>query len=281
MTQVGEGHIGIQIDGDGNTVNLDLPHLELTTHPGRRRPARTELELVDPFRRITPPVAREEDMASAWRFLHSEKRIAVRTIIGRAGAGKTRLAVDLIEKLETEAKPRWFAGFVTAKELRRFIDTQNLSAWGWQAPTLIVVDYAAEQAATLKAWLSELASNTKPGLPPLRILLLERHASAEDGWLRSLKEDGYTDVVSELFDPFEPVTLRPLDESANRRRVLDDFLTSAAQFLKVPRPNLPPAGVDPTFEQSLAQEVWQDPLYLHMAALLACGAGTPLIQVLV
>ena len=42
-------------------------------------------------------------------------------------------------------------------------------AWGWQRPTLIVVDYAAQRHAELTHWLDELTDQPSPAAHPLRI----------------------------------------------------------------------------------------------------------------
>jgi hypothetical protein len=106
--------------------------------------------------------------------MESEAPISVRALIGPAGRGKTRFALDLIDASDAEG---WQAGFVTGKELARFRSQHNLAAWGWGASVLAVVDYAAGQAHLVHEWLKELAGHTafttSPGqTPPLRIVLL-------------------------------------------------------------------------------------------------------------
>jgi hypothetical protein len=51
----------------------------------------------------------------------------------------------------------------------------------------VIVDYAATLAEPLKTCLQELSENIQNcNGKPLRMLLLEREASAEEGWFRSL-----------------------------------------------------------------------------------------------
>jgi hypothetical protein len=77
-------------------------------------------------------------------------------------------------------------GSRTSAELRRF-RAQNLANWGWNAPVLVVVDYAAGDAEPLHDWLVELADNAALGdaqagrTRPLRLLLLERQADVSGG----------------------------------------------------------------------------------------------------
>lgn len=80
---------------------------------------------------------------------------------------------------------------------------------GWQHPTLIVIDYAAQHAQALGPWIEELAD--RPGSPsrPLRLLLLERNASMRVGWCANVFADGGFGDASKraLLDPPEPVEL--------------------------------------------------------------------------
>ena len=276
----GSGNVIVQVRGNHNSVNVEgLPYLTLANFPARRQPPVTELDLLDPFRRSIEHLGRERDMTALWGWLHSPKPIAVRVVTGRAGAGKTRMAVELIARLEQEEPGQWHAGFATGRELRRFTQGQNLTAWGWQRSTFIVVDYAAALVEPVNAWLHELAEHT-PADRPLRLLLLEREAHTDQGWLRSLKDDSWSGKgVENLFDPFEPLPLQALADQP-RRQVLAAMLRLAAEFLKKPAPAIPPPGLDPIFEHSLTQPVWGEPLYLMMAALVAAEARLPLIEVL-
>ncbi len=277
----GSDHIVIQVVGNDNQVNAQgKPHLTLTTHRARRGPPTEELHLLDPFRRTIELVGREADMTSLWTWLHSDRDIAVRTIIGRAGAGKTRIAVELIHRLAHDEPNAWHAGFLTMKEACRFIDAQNLSEWGWQRPTLIVLDYAAASVQPLNDWLHELADNSRKR-SPLRILLLEREASKDGGWLQSLLDASWSGAgVKTLFDPVEPVRLTEVSELEKRRHVLSSTMKQAATLLKKRAPVLASLDDDPALRQSLAQPIWADPLYLMMAGLLAVTSELPTVQAL-
>jgi hypothetical protein len=60
----GSGNIIVQLRGDHNRVNVEgLPHLTLTNFPSRRSAPKTELDLLDPFRRSIEHLGREQDMA--------------------------------------------------------------------------------------------------------------------------------------------------------------------------------------------------------------------------
>ena len=104
--------------------------------------------------------------------------------------------------------------------------------------------------------------------------LLEREASADAGWLRSLLDRSWSGGgVEDLFDPLEPIRLRTLDAAADRRSVLSRLLQAAAGFLKLAAPRVPPPGESPWFDKRLAEPTWEDPLYLMMAALASVRSG--------
>ena len=251
----------------------------LTLIPVRRRlkhdPVTSEIQLLDAYRRaIEELVGREQDLADLWAWLHEDERpIAVRVVTGRAGAGKTRLAIEVLLRLEEERPVQWWAGFLTSEELSRFVAAQNLSAWTWGRPTLAVMDYAATAGQALERCLRELAEKAAhPPDAPLRLLLLEREASAEEGWFRALLDRSFTtgDRVRAFFDSAEPIRpLQKLQGAGQRRRVFQAMLEAAGKHLGLDPPPLPPPEADPIVDRQLEARDWEDPLYLMMAALMA------------
>ncbi len=274
----GSGNIFIQSVGDNPYICVEgHPSLKLVPVQVRidKAPARSEVDLLNPCRRSIDLVGREQDLQNLRRWLDSDRQISVRTLIGRAGAGKTRLAIELLAELGNSANS-WLAGFVTGRELMRFAQQHNLSGWGWHKPTLVVADYAAAYTKPLKIWLEELADHavTSTG-PPLRLLLLEREASTDQGWLRSILDVGLSNAaVPELFDPPEPMPLEKLESTESRRQILSAMLEVAARHLKTTPVNLPEPGQNHLFDQQLQYPLWKDPLYLIMAALIAAESGS-------
>jgi hypothetical protein len=90
----GQGNVCVQIVGDGNTVDLGMPRLTLTSGKQRiRRPELlSEVELLNVYRESIPVVGREEDLGDLHEWLGGEEAISVRTVIGRAGPGRERRA---------------------------------------------------------------------------------------------------------------------------------------------------------------------------------------------
>ena len=266
----GRGNVVVQIEGDGNTVNVrGLAHLTLTRYLARRdrRPDASPLEVLHPYSYAIPRVGREPELAELWQWMQSDAPLSVRLIVGTGGAGKTRLALELCDQATERG---WDAGLVTRQELERFWGAQNLATWGWQRPTLVVIDYAAAKAATLRGWLTELAGNLGDDRAPLRVLLLERHGSEATGWWHDVigRGDADSDAVRRLCDPVAPVELPRLASAAERRTLFEGMLTLLG------RSDLVASVADEAVERKLAEVTWGgEPLFLMMAAMTARDAG--------
>jgi hypothetical protein len=165
----GQNNIIVQVVGDGNTIMPRYAHLTLTRYLTRRHRLTSEADLLSPYTMSIPMVGRAAQVAECHHWLTSDPPISIRVLVGRAGSGKTRLGLELCEAMRAD---HWDAGFVTDRELVRFLQQQNLSTWGWQRPTLMVVDAAATRARLLHDWLVELADHAGEPQRPLRLLLL-------------------------------------------------------------------------------------------------------------
>ena len=225
--EAGAGAVIVQVRGAGNIVNVGLPHLELTRRTGRSRDINDpktgkpiETHLIRPFARAIDLVGRETELASLRCWLKSKPAISVRVLTGEAGLGKTRLALELAEEAAADG---WQAGFLTRDELARFVGQANLTAWGWNASVLAVVDYASASASGLNKWLRNLVDHriwNDTGLP-LRLLLLERHATPDTGWWDETFRGGEGAASpDQMLDPQEPVALRRTDDPQHRREIL-------------------------------------------------------------
>ena len=274
----------IQIVGDGNRVTIDgKPFLLLDTVQRRarraqRRPTGDDLHLLRPDTRTTTVLGRDDDIDNFMAWLKSDHKLSVRVIVGRAGAGKTRFALELMDRLAADGEPQpWCTGFVDFKHLRTFDLTSSLTNERWPRPTLLVVDYAAIEASLLKPWivyLSDLISDDSR----LRIILIERTADTQRGWLSEMLTWGgdTTPGLADLFHPPEPITLSPLGvdrHCADRRELLQTMLTSINTERQASLPDLPEIGDDPDFDRAIAGPQWADPLYLMMAAMVAAESN--------
>src|SRR5262249_17050007 len=110
------------------------------------------------------------------------------------------------------------------------------------------------------------------GRPRLRMLLLERQAQREIGWLASVVGHGADDrsqAIAALLDPPEPMELPAIDDLASRRQIFTTLLERRRPGLTAPE-----LGVDQEFDRLLQQEKWAgDPLFLMMAGLVAAEVG--------
>ena len=272
---VGAGNVVVQVAGDGNTIAVGYPYLRLTLYANRRLetlPDPTETDLLRPYSCSVDVLGRDDVLTEYWGWLRDDRAISVRVVTGSAGRGKTRLALELCE----QATPLdWRAGFMTSGELLRFQAQQNAAEWGWNAPTLVVIDYAATNATRLQDWLHELSDHAAIGNPeaglPLRILLVERQAEQNTGWWSTVfgGGDDTSRAVARLLDPPDPLPLPPLEGDEVRRSVLTEMLERLGSDLRVPE-----LGDDPYFDRRLSELSWGgEPLFLMMAALLASRSG--------
>ncbi len=264
----------VQIQGDGNTVIAGTPYLELTRRTGLSRRIGNdpdtgrpnEIEVIGPFARSIDLIGRETELSDLRDWLHNGEPVSVRVLTGGAGLGKTRLALELVEEMAADG---WRAGFLTREGLARFREQTNLAAWDWSTRVLAVVDYASASARDLNAWLKELAdhpvwSQDDAGRNrPLRLLLLERHATHGDGWWAEAFGRGNDAVtVEKMLDPLRPVALHPLDDPSHRRAILTRTLARLGSDLTLPE--------DADFDRRLAELTWGGvPLLLMMAAVTA------------
>lgn len=234
-------------------------------------PPSHELELLHAKHRAVDLVSREKDLEALSHWLVTPKPISARLLVGGAGTGKTRLAFELLLRTNAEL-PDWQAGVLTGSALRKFDATKQQADWSWAVPTLVVVDHAQTLAGPLAELLRALTHKRRSGLPPLRLLLLERQAG--DWFDDLLREEDSTGpcAVRRLFDPPQPVPLTPIPRGRLRRQVLDQTLAKAAEMTGKAAPALPPES-QPDFAASLNRDIFTDPLNLMLAALAAGELG--------
>lgn len=255
---------------------------ELETPEQRRPRSKTELHLLNPYSQATDFIGRDDELKDLIAWATSQRPIAVRTIIGPGGAGKTRLALELMNKLRGRPGPAWDLGFLTPLAMVRVRERVDITQWKWVQPTLAVVDYAGSVAGELGRWVEALCVNPAMGAPqrgnapPLRILLLDREASVETGWLHALLPASESrSRVFDLFDPPEPVSLCPIKIPEDRRKLLVNVLNLCAEIRGTTAPNLPEPGSDKRFDEQLEDPRWGDPLTLMMTSVVGIETGVP------
>lgn len=268
----GRGNIIVQAVGSGNNVvvNATSPYLRLTQFEARTERVvgeRSDAALLSAYRTdVVPLLGRESELTDLKAWLASGAGISVRVLTGAGGRGKTRLALELVRQASDDG---WLAGFVEQNELDRFQAQQNVAEWGWDMPTLVVADYAASRVNQLRDWLGELVDAPSGRL---RLLLLERQAQREIGWLPAifgLGEDDRSRAAVSLLDPPEPMELAAIDDMVSRRLIFAALLARKRPGMGAPEP-----GRDAEFDRVLRDEKWSgDPLFLMMAGLVAGDIG--------
>jgi len=250
----------IQITLDGQRRLLPL---QAATPPGAGQTG-SAAELVQARSGVVPFAARTDLLDRLVEWTRAPGSFAGGVIGGRAGAGKTRLGVELCER-STQAG--WLSGLLSPNA-----DPAALEALvEAPAPRLVVVDDAESKTEQLEVVLPALAIRATPE-HPVRVLMLVRSAAGEtNGWTEALRRR--RDVLAVMLDE---VQVRLLDDEplGNDERVAV-FRAAASAFTKragrgtLGRP-APPGG--------LAEAMFADPLLVVVAAYLAVhdhGTGLP------
>lgn len=268
----GNNHNSVVVQNTGDNVIITIGATTVTLaqkHRAHARPPNNDLELLHADLRAITLLGRDTDLTALAAWRDSPADMSVRVLTGRAGAGKTRLAIEACDHAATAG---WTAGFLNHRTL-----DHDLTQWRWGDPMFIVVDYAAAATRPLREWLATLAT-LPPGLPKLRLVLLERHADPHSGWFRDLFAPAGLSSrgPDSLLDPPAPIPLAPLTDPAHRRALLTQVMTKAAALSHKPPPALPAPGDDLDFDRRLAaDDLDHEPLYLAMAGLVAVTSGAP------
>ena len=133
--------------------------------------------LLAPHARAAPFVGRQAEMEqlTGWLTSASTGPLSVAVIAGAGGAGKTRLALELVERAATSG---WTAGLVAETE-RDSAAIESLC--GFDGDVLIVVDYAESSIPWAVRMLDALrrAARDRPWRR-VRVLMVTRLMSADD-----------------------------------------------------------------------------------------------------
>ncbi|MBV8738353.1 MAG: tetratricopeptide repeat protein [Alphaproteobacteria bacterium] len=277
----------VVVTGDGNSVALTFGNsgiiLPLRRRqfppPDRRHPPREgepprELDLLVPEAGKLPLVGRQDLLAEFQAWLDDENDISVYGLIGRAGTGKTRLAIKFCRITDGDAngKGPWVAGFLSPTDLDEINKAFATRSFDWERNTLLVFDYAAQCHEALGRWLDRLAArklDTK-----LRILLLDREAPDNFGWWHALTVLG-SPARRDLFYELRPRQLPDLSDLEERRSLIAGALRAAREL----RPGasgttpIPVKDQAPNFDRRLAAPQFGNPLNLVMAGVIAVDRG--------
>lgn len=197
---------------------------------------KTLTELLNPECTAVAFVGREVELAMLRDWCNGDEPLSVQCLIGDAGAGKTRLALELCAR---QAAADWRTGF---------LDEAGLSDWHRHGaapdadgrPVLAVVDYAATKRDRLKLLLPQLAARARASLgPKYRVLLLERHADVSTGWWSDLMaHESNSHWLKQRAFQNPPLSLSVLDRIEDQQAIAQQTLTAASQILELPCPDI-------------------------------------------
>ncbi|WP_405908788.1 tetratricopeptide repeat protein [Streptomyces sp. NBC_00828] len=225
---------------------LRSPYVELD--PDVHRP----LEVLKAEHAVVPFQARDE-LTVLTHFCHTiaaGPHTGIALIHGVGGAGKTRLALELAERMTT--REGWYTGY-----LRESSDGDDwLGAVA--SPTLIVLDYAEARSTDAERLLTVLKRRTERGATPAVIVMTAR--SADGQWLTDLRKTWQRD--GHLCRELAPLELPPEhpDGSAVFRRAVEAFLKE-------------PGSVDLSAVERATPVEWTTLDYILLAYLASRGAG--------
>lgn len=168
--------------------------------------------------RATRFVGRKAQSDLLAEFLESDLSFSWWLVMGPAGSGKSRLALELC----LSARPRWNAGFLSRVEA--FSNWPNFRPL---RPTLVVIDYVSSRVSEVSAIVLQLAQSRAYLSAPVRILMLER--DKRSWWSRFLREDSASESAQMVSCAYaDPIRLGPLSA-----RELDDLAMDVAHSQKM------------------------------------------------
>ncbi len=276
----------LQFRGNNNSISIchgseKLLDLEL---PIRRKQALRPhpdpvMCKVNTYAEATKFVGRKPLLDGLLAWLDSPPKLSIRTFAGPAGIGKTRLALELMTRSKANtldggsrlSPGTWAAGFLARPQPTPVSDIQGLR---FVNPVLAIVDYAASLRAFLRSWLEYLAVNLSEQSCPVRVLLLERDASTEAGWLHDLiKPERFSRVgLAGHFSPLEPTPLQPLENVADRKAIFLQMQEQFAQIDGIDYSGLP-SDKEAVLDHALQEAQWGNPLHTIMAAAACLRRG--------
>jgi len=229
-----EAHVAAELAGPANgELMLTAPH---AASVGCSDP----LDLLRPECDALPLLGRAEELAALEAWLGGTSALSIRRIVGRAGTGKTRLAIELCRRAEAQG---WSAGFATLPAIEAAAEARHIRT---RHALLVVVD-RSEDRDRLPVECCARLGHGRPHGAPLRVLLLDRTPDGQAAW---------SDETGLLAEPMRLAGLRSL---ADRRALLGRAMALTARV----------AGLPPCPPPTSAALDSGEPLHLLLAALVA------------
>ena len=231
-----------------------------------------------PYNSFVPFLGRDEWIATLLNFCDGRVPFMWMVISGEGGVGKTRL---MHEFCKIKKEHGWSAGFLAADSLEHLVNNPGFGFWTPLIETLIVVDYAANKTEKMKKLMTRIArwsqeAEREEELTPLRLVLLERDASKDHGWLARLLATGEGKVKQTIDRALDRVTnlKPPFKEDAPQEylvKMLNHTLQGWAKIKQANAPNL--SDLHQNDIDHLLTITKGNPLFVQMAGIEACEEG--------
>ncbi|HVT10721.1 MAG TPA: hypothetical protein VHE55_00515 [Fimbriimonadaceae bacterium] len=181
---------GVHVHSDVRPPALLPICFEVQSQPGRRFFADSD------WLGYEPTEAVEEKLQA---FVRDPRKVCWLILTGPGGAGKSRTARELARRLQHQGWNVWRydrrrSGANLSEERDRW------TGWDWSAPTLLVVDYAAENAAAVGVAVQSLASKASERKHPIRVLMVERAYDPQLPWMQRFDPDHDAWVANAAFE---------------------------------------------------------------------------------
>ena len=181
--------------------------------------------------------------------------IKLRLHAGEGGAGKTRLLIEVCDRVERLYG--WRAGFIDSSQ---FIPSNFPKLLAEGEPCLLVVDYAETRTGEIVE-LTRTALHSG-NIPPVRLVLLAREGG--DWWDRLADASGNDPEVSAVLRGLVTKTgpyrmARESIEQSERGTVFNQALEDFAEFKKITVPVVALPDLSP--------DLFKNPLFIHLRAL--------------
>jgi tetratricopeptide (TPR) repeat protein len=254
---VGRGAPTLLIGTSTRSLKRSLERLKAAQREAAAAPTKINIELHPQVQRGVARLLRPEaevvpflprgELTQLISWATDNRQVSVQLVIGPAGAGKTRLALQLADQVSKQGwQPLWLAAGAENEAVQ--------VARGTNKPMLLIVDYAETRVdlATLLATLTIVADDLSA--PGIKLILLAR--SAGEWWQQLIAS--VPSAANELLTTVEPISLGPLPEGP-RRLAFETALLAFASALDIqpPRAELVLTSPDAVM------------LVVHAAALLA------------
>jgi tetratricopeptide (TPR) repeat protein len=233
-----------------------------------------------PYNDFIPMKGREPFIDHLKAFCSADQFFNWTLLTGDGGIGKTRLALEFVKIQQGNG---WYTGFLQQDKLARLVRHPGFDNWEPLTDTLMVVDYAADKIEDLKLLMIQCsrlaaAGNGKDGQAKLRLLLLERHGTPSDGWLKDLLSAGkgaQRDLIGLSLIP--PQKLKAPETESPDAAMLDILrltMQNWQEFTGKKAPQLP--KFDDSDLASFRGNTQMRPLFVQMAGIHACETGDAL-----